>query len=95
MNIDAGLYRKAESYALRHRTNVQRLVENYVLTLLSTDDSHQQTITQSAYEIKPIEELPFKLRSLIGIARKEGVPASQDINGRDVRDEYLEKKYAK
>ena len=93
MQMNANLYRMAENYAQRHKTNVQELVERYVLNLLSADETTSSPKTK--YQVKPIEELPIELQSLIGIARKDGIAPTEDINGRDVREAYLANKYAR
>lgn len=92
MNMDTGLYRRVQNYAQRHKTNVQQLLERYVLSLVSADET--TTTPKTPYKVKPVEELPEELQSLIGIARKDSASPSQDINGRDVRDSYLAMKYA-
>lgn len=92
--IDTHAYQMAESYAQKHQMSVRQLFETYALTLISGRGGTKAS-GGSAYKRKAIKEMSPLVQSLIGLARDENSQPIDDLNARDIRQEYWEEKNEK
>lgn len=91
LTLDNRVYDTAQRYARLHRTSVEQLFSHFVLTLALEDE--QEAAPVQGHNAKAISRLSPKLQALVGIARKNGQRQAQDINARDMREQYLFEKY--